>query len=103
MEVKIRKVPKRHKIMNESDELQDTVCKVQLDAKAQQILDEVCKYSNLSKSDVIYRALKYYHDDQCLCSTEQKDVLDKAVNKGYLNSFEFSTLFRTYSSLNTDT
>lgn len=92
MKVKIMKVSKRHKVMNESDQLQDSVCKVQLDVKEQQILDEICKYSNLSKSDAIYRALKYYHDDQCPCSTEQKAILDKAANKGYLNGFEFSVL-----------
>lgn len=66
--------------------------KVQLNEKDDQILNEICKYSGLTKSDAICRALKYYYDDQCPCSTEQKDILDKAAKKGYLNGFEFSIL-----------
>ena len=54
MKVKIMKISKRHTIMNKGDELQDTVCKVQLDTEEQQILDEICRYSNLSKSAAIY-------------------------------------------------
>lgn len=68
------------------------VCKAQLNVRESQILDEICKYSGLTKSDAIRRALRYYHDDQCPCQTEQKDILDKAAKKSYLNGYEFSIL-----------
>lgn len=70
----------------------DIVCKVRLNEDENGILDEICKYSELTKSDAIRRALQYYHDDQCPCQTEQKDILDKAAEKCYLNGFEFSIL-----------
>lgn len=68
------------------------VCKVRLNEGENGILDEICKYSGLTKSDAIRRALQYYHDDQCPCQTEQKDILDKAAEKSYLSGFEFSIL-----------
>ena len=64
--------------------------KIQLNEKEDKILDEICEHSGLTKSDAISRALKYYYDDQCPCSTDRKDILDKASKKGYLNGFEFS-------------
>ena len=69
-------------------------CKAQLNARDSQILDEICKYSGLTKSDAIRRALKYYHDDQCPCQTEKEGILDKASEKRYLNGFEFSILIQ---------
>ena len=70
------------------------VCKAQLNAGDSQILDEICKYSGLTKSDAIRRALQYYHDDQCPCQTEKEGILDKASEKRYLNGFEFSILLQ---------
>ena len=70
------------------------VCKAQLNAGDSQILDEICKYSGLTKSDAIRRALQYYHDDQCFCQTEKEGILDKASEKRYLNGFEFSILLQ---------
>lgn len=70
------------------------VCKVRLNEGENGILDEICKHSGLTKSDAIRRALQYYHDDQCPCQTEQKDILDKAAEKCYLNGFEFSILIQ---------
>ena len=70
------------------------VCKAKLNAGDSQILDEICKYSGLTKSDAIRRALKYYHDDQCPCQTEKEGILDKAYEKRYLNGFEFSILLQ---------
>ena len=72
--------------------IKNAVCKVRLNTRESQILDEICKYSEVTKSDAIRRALRYYHDDQCPCNTEQKDILDKAAKKSYLNGFEFSIL-----------
>lgn len=68
------------------------VCRAQLSPRESQTLDEICKYSKLTKSDAIRRALKYYYDDHCPCNTEQKNIIDKANQKGYLNGFEFSIL-----------
>ena len=68
------------------------VCRAQLSPRESQTLDEICKYSKLTKSDAIRRALKYYYDNQCTCNTEQKNIIDKANEKGYLNGFEFSIL-----------
>lgn len=68
------------------------VCSVQLSPRESQTLDEICKYSKLTKSDVIRRALKYYYNDYYSCNTEQKNIIDKATEKGYLNGFEFSIL-----------
>ena len=68
------------------------VCKVLLSTRESQDLDEICKYLCLTKSDAICRAIKYYHDDQCPCQTDQKGILDKAAEKRYLNGFEFSIL-----------
>lgn len=68
------------------------VCRVQLNQRESETLDEICKYSKLTKSDAIRRALKYYYDDYCPCNTEQKNIIDKANEKGYLNGFEFSIL-----------
>ena len=68
------------------------VCSVQLSPRESQTLDEICKYSKLTKSDTIRRALKYYYDDYFLCNTEQKNIINKANQKGYLNGFEFSIL-----------
>lgn len=65
-------------------------CKIQLNEKEETILDKICDYSGLTKSDAISRVLKYYYDDQCPCRTDRKDILDKAYKKGYLNGFEFS-------------
>lgn len=70
----------------------NVVCKAQLNARESQILDEICKYSGLTKSDAIRRALQYYHDDQCPCQTEKEGILDKASEKRYLNGYEFSIL-----------
>lgn len=70
----------------------DIVCKVRLNEDENGILDEICKYSGLTKSDAIRRALQYYHDDQCPCQTEKEGILDKAAEKRYLNGFEFSIL-----------
>lgn len=69
-------------------------CKAQLNVRDSQILDEICKYSGLTKSDAIRRALRYYHDDQCPCQTEKEGILDKAAEKSYLNGFEFSILIQ---------
>ena len=68
------------------------VCRAQLSPRESQTLDEICKYSKLTKSDAIRIALKYYYDDHCPCNTEQKNIIDKATEKGYLNGFEFSIL-----------
>ena len=68
------------------------VCRAQLSPRESQTLDEICKYSKLTKSHAIRRALKYYYDDHCPCNTEQKNIIDKATEKGYLNGFEFSIL-----------
>ena len=68
------------------------VCRAQLSPRESQTLDEICKYSKLTKSDAIRRALKYYYDDHYPCNTEQKNIIDKANQKGYLNGFEFSIL-----------
>lgn len=70
------------------------VCKVRLNEGENGILDEICKYSGLTKSDAIRRALQYYHDDQCPCQTEKEGILDKAAKKCYLNGFEFSILIQ---------
>lgn len=51
------------------------VCKVRLNEGENGILDEICKYSGLTKSDAIRRALQYYHDDQCPCQTEKEGIL----------------------------
>lgn len=72
----------------------DIVCKVRLNEDENGILDEICKYSGLTKSDAIRRALQYYHDDQCPCQTEKEGILDKAAEKRYLNGFEFSILIQ---------
>ena len=69
-------------------------CAAQLNARDSQILDEICKYSGLTKSDAIRRALRYYHDDQCPYQTEKEGILDKAAEKSYLNGFEFSILIQ---------
>ena len=69
-------------------------CKAQLNVRDSQILDEICKYSGLTKSDAIRRALQYYHDDHCQCQTEKEEILDKASEKRYLNGFEFSILLQ---------
>ena len=69
-------------------------CKAQLNVRDSQILDEICKYSGLTKSDAIRRALQYYHDDQCPCQTEKEGILNKASEKRYLNGFEFSILLQ---------
>lgn len=74
--------------------IKNVVCKVQLNTRESQTLDEICKYSGVTKSDAIRRALRYYHDDQCPCNTKQKDILDKAAKKSYLNGFEFSILIQ---------
>ncbi len=68
------------------------VCKVRLNEGENGILDEICKYSGLTKSDAIRRALQYYHDDQYPCQTEKEGILNKAAEKCYLNGFEFSIL-----------
>ena len=70
----------------------DIICKVRLNEDENGILYEICKYSGLTKSDAIRRALQYYHDDQCPCQTEKEGILDKAAEKRYLNGFEFSIL-----------
>lgn len=70
----------------------NVVCRAQLNPEESQTLDEICRYSKLTKSDAIRRALKYYHDDHCPCNTEQKNIINKATEKGYLNGFEFSIL-----------
>lgn len=70
------------------------VCKAQLNAREGQILDEICEYSGLTKSDAIRRALRYYHDELRHYQTERKDVLDKAAKDGYLNGYEFSILIQ---------
>ena len=70
----------------------DIICKVRLNEYENGILYEICKYSGLTKSDAIRRALQYYHDDQCPCQTEKEGILDKAAEKCYLNGFEFSIL-----------
>ena len=57
------------------------VCRVQLNQRESETLDEICKYSKLTKSDAIRRALKYYYDDYCPCNTEQKNIIDKANQK----------------------
>lgn len=74
--------------------IKNAVCKAQLNTRESQILDEICKYSGVTKSDAIRRALRYYYDDQCPCNTKQKDILDKAAKKSYLNGFEFSILIQ---------
>ena len=70
----------------------NVVCRAQLNPEESQTLDEICRYSKLTKSDAIRRALKYYHDNLCPCNTEQKNIINKATEKGYLNGFEFSIL-----------
>lgn len=70
------------------------VCKVRLNEGENGILDEICKYSGLTKSDAIRRALQYYHDNLCPCQTEKEGILDKAAKKCYLNGFEFSILIQ---------
>lgn len=70
----------------------NVVCRAQLNPEESQTLDEICRYSELTKSDAIRRALKYYHDNLCSCNTEQKNIINKATEKGYLNGFEFSIL-----------
>lgn len=72
--------------------IKNVVYRVQLNQGESQTLDEICRYSKLTKSDAIRRALKYYHDDHCPCNTEQKNIINKATEKGYLNGFEFSIL-----------
>ena len=70
--------------------------KIQLNEKEDTILDEICEYSRLTKSDAISRALKYYYDDQCPCSTDRKDILDKASKKAISMALNFLFLFRIY-------
>lgn len=78
----------------QKESIKKVVCKVQLNARESQTLDEICKYSRVTKSDAIRRALRYYHDNLCSCNTKQKDILDKAAKKSYLNGFEFSVLIQ---------
>ena len=74
--------------------IKNIVCKIRLNKRESQMLDEICKYSGVTKSDVIHRALRYYYDDQYPCNTEQKNILAKAAKKSYLNGFEFSILIQ---------
>ena len=41
------------------------VCRAPLSPRESQTLDEICKYSKLTKSDAIRRAVKYYYDNHC--------------------------------------
>lgn len=71
------------------------VCSVQLSQRESQTLDEICKYSKLTKSDAIRRALKYYYDDYCPCNTEQKKtLLIKLLKKVTSMALNFLFLFR---------
>ena len=70
--------------------------KIQLNEKEDTILDEICEYSGLTKSDAISRALKYYYDDQCPCSTDRKDILVRPLKKAISMALNFLFLFRIY-------
>ena len=74
--------------------IKNVICKIRLNKREGQMLDEICKYSRVTKSNAIRKALRYYHDDQCPCNTEQKNILTKAAKKNYLNGFEFSILIQ---------
>ena len=74
--------------------IKNIVRKIRLNKRESQMLDEICKYSRVTKSDAIRKALRYYYDDQCPCNTEQKNILAKAAKKSYLNGFEFSILIQ---------
>lgn len=71
------------------------VCKVRLNEDENNILDEICKETDSTKSDVMRSALAaYYKEMMPKPAQKTSDILDNAEIQGYLNDFEFSILIR---------
>lgn len=75
------------------------VCKVRLNEDENNILDEICRETESTKSDVVRKALTAYRDemeryftDRATTSTKTEDILNKAETRGYLDDYDFSIL-----------
>ena len=83
--------------------IKNIVCKIRLNKRESQMLNEICKYSGITKSDAIHKALRYYYDDQCPCNTEQKNILAKAAKKVISTALNFPFLSKICLYLKPDT
>lgn len=75
------------------------VCKVRMNEDENNILDEICKETDSTKSDVIrsalaayYKEMEHYFTDRATASTKTSDILDNAEAQGYLDGYYFSIL-----------
>ena len=68
-------------------------CKIRLNDEENNILDNICKKTDSTKSDVMRSALAAYYKEMMLNPAQKtSDILDNAEIQGYLNGFEFSIL-----------
>lgn len=70
-------------------------CRIRLNEDENNILDEICKETDSTKSDVMRSALAAYYKEMMLKPAQKtSDILDNAEIQGYLNGFEFSILIQ---------
>lgn len=79
----------------QKESTRNIACRIRLNEDENNILDEICKETDSTKSDVMRSALAAYYKEMMLKPAQKtSDILDNAEIQGYLNDFEFSILIR---------